>query len=471
MWKRPFQRRKPIIVSLDWTRPKDPPLSLGHASIVANMLHQNVDHIQRSWAVNHNQFEVGDVVDFVMTNSRTGNEDFAVGAFVWNEKYVLDIITKLRHYKFGGNIIVGGPQISYVKSNPELERLYDADVFIRGTAEEALVNLYRTDPTSSDMTPAAIRGVHYRGISDDAKPASASLSSIPSPLLSGLISPKGGFIRWETQRGCAFSCSFCQHKEPNKEIVKHNRYLPMNRVAEEINWINSHPEIKDIAVLDPVFNSGPNYLDVLRQLRLGGYKGRISLQCKADMVNENFLAELTEFKTAGGTPVLEFGVQTIIKTEQKVINRLNNLTKIAHVVQECSKREIEHEVSLIFGLPTQTLDSFKTSVQLVLDWNVPTIHAFPLMLLRGTDLFDQKAKYGLVESNELASDAIDRVQVDIPHVVSSHSFSYDDWKQMCSIASQLEGRNKTRKPLHMFEPVSPAVSSSPKSEQLSGPKQ
>ena len=63
--------------------------------------------------------------------------------------------------------------------------------------------------------------------------------------------------------------------------------------------------------------------------------------------------------------------------------------------------------------------------------------AFPLMLLRGTPLHANKSKLGLVESNEISHADIPRVQEDITHVVSSPSFTYDDWKRMSAIAADL----------------------------------
>ena len=63
--------------------------------------------------------------------------------------------------------------------------------------------------------------------------------------------------------------------------------------------------------------------------------------------------------------------------------------------------------------------------------------AFPLMLLRGTPLYEQKEKLGLVEKCEVAHEAIERVQDEIPHVVESPSFTFDEWRRMADIAVTL----------------------------------
>uniref|UniRef100_A0AC35GNA4 B12-binding domain-containing protein n=1 Tax=Panagrolaimus sp. PS1159 TaxID=55785 RepID=A0AC35GNA4_9BILA len=196
-----------IMVALDWTRPKDPPMSLGHASILANLIKHGINVTEKSWSVNHENFEAEEVVDFVVANS-SKDSDFGIGAFVWNEIYVQKIIKSLKNAKFPGKIIIGGPQISYLKS--DLEKYYpEADIFIRGYAENALTK-YMMESTESFYP--SIKGIHYSGTPDESESAQADLDDLPSPILTGLI-PAQNFIRWETQRGCPFRCSFCQHRE------------------------------------------------------------------------------------------------------------------------------------------------------------------------------------------------------------------------------------------------------------------
>ena len=259
-------------------------MSLGHASLLANLHYHNVNAIPGSWAVNSPNFSPQQVTDFIMSRSNAG-VDVALGAFVWNERAIQSILNDLKRYKFPGRIILGGPQVSYVKKG--LEAFYpQADVFIRGYAEDALVKLVQMkqyDPVSP------IKGVHYTGLPDLATTAMVDLESIPSPFLTGLISPQP-FIRWETQRGCPFRCSFCQHREPN--VTMKRRQFSLSRIMQEVEWIANNPIIQDIAVLDPTFNSGPNYLAIMDKLISERFSGKISLQCRIEMVTEDFLNKI-----------------------------------------------------------------------------------------------------------------------------------------------------------------------------------
>jgi radical SAM superfamily enzyme YgiQ (UPF0313 family) len=406
-----------MLLSLDWTRPKDPPLSLGHASILSNLYANSVEVYDKSWSINNASFDPNEVVSVIMENVDR-DTDIAIGAFVWGEKTLKHIISRLEHYRFPGRIILGGPQISYLKKG--LEEVYpEVDVFIRGYAESAMVDLM-TVPLNK-----TIKGVHYAGQQDLGLTASVALEKLPPPYLSNLI-PAQPFIRWETQRGCPFRCSFCQHREPDEAFAR-RKHLSIDRITEEANWILRNPVINDIAVLDPTFNVGLKYLNVLRALK--GYQGKLSLQCRIEMVTDEFLDEVQTLNRGGARVVLEFGLQTIHKLEQKLIERPNNMKKVDRILDEVQARGIECEISLIFGLPQQTVESFHASVQYCLDKGIQTIHAFPLMLLRGTKLHEDREKHQLVESDQVSfSEDIPRVYRDIPHVGElcvEHNIVYD----------------------------------------------
>eukprot|EP00978_Attheya_sp_CCMP212_P013180 scaffold33078_cov48-Attheya_sp.AAC.2 len=422
--------RSLTMVSLDWGRPKDPPLSLGHASILANLYAHDVEVGQKSWAINDPTFRIENVISYILDQS-TPKRDLALGAFVWNENYIKDIIAALRKEGYPGRVILGGPQISYVKHN--VEKYYPlVDVFIRGYAEEALAELM----LSPKLNPA-IRGVHYAGKPSLGLSATADLSKLPSPFLTGLIAPQP-FIRWETQRGCPFSCSFCQHKEADP--TKKRRAFTPERLQQETAWI-LESGINDVAVLDPTFNSGRYYLEILRQLAKGQYNGKLSLQCRLEMVTIEFL-ELVEEINRFGTVVLEFGLQTIHKSEMRIIQRPNNIEKIKRILPDVHGRNIETELSLIYGLPMQTVESFQASIDFCKTNGASKIHAFPLMLLRGTSLHDQKTELGLVESSDIKLQSSSRIYNDIPHVIESPSFSRSQWHKMAEMAEALRHYNE-----------------------------
>ena len=84
-------------------------------------------------------------------------------------------------------------------------------------------------------------------------------------------------------------------------------------------------------------------------------------------------------------------------------------------------------MSLIYGLPFQTVKRFQDSVDWCLERGVPRVRAWPLMLLRGTAIHAEREKWGYVES----------VGERIPVVVESRWFSRSEHSRMADIASGL----------------------------------
>lgn len=216
--------------------------------------------------------------------------------------------------------------------------------------------------------------------------------------------------------------------------------MQLLRIIQEAKWFATSTIVKDIHVVDATFNSGPNYLKVLATLSQHKFRGKIAFQTRAEMVTPQFL-DAVEKLNETATVVLEFGLQSTDKEVLRKIDRPTNLKKVSRILTEVNNRKIESEISLIFGLPGQTVRSFEESVTFCIQHNIPIIHAFPLMLLRGTPLYEKQAELGLVVSETFASTYIDRTQNKMPHVVASPSFTEQDWRQMADIAEELEKAN------------------------------
>ncbi|MGE6762237.1 B12-binding domain-containing radical SAM protein [Corallococcus interemptor] len=412
----PPQTRRAVLVSIDWTRDKDPRIPLGHASIVAALRNAGIDVRALSFAINRPNFSEERILWSILECARgleSRNVDLGLGVYVWNDRVVKRLLGRLRQSGFEGRIFLGGPQISYAGAG--LEQLYpEADGFVRGYGEEAMVALVATSERIQ------IPGVHWAGQVDVGLQAQAKLETLASPFLGNVIelSAEQRFIRWETQRGCPFRCSFCQHREAGSRLRR--RDLPMARLEEEMElFVRSG--VDDIAVLDPLFNLGDHALTVLRTFRRLGYRGRLSLQCHFSTMDDEFL------QACEGLDVrLEFGLQTIHEKEARAVERVNHLEKVEEGIRKLHARGIPFEVSIIFGLPEQTLASFRQTLDFCLRRQVPVLKAFPLMLLRGTQLERERARWGLEENN-----------APIPSVVRSHTFDEQEWNRMEALAEAL----------------------------------
>lgn len=404
--------RRLVLLNLPFLRAKDPRATLGDASLRARLTRdRDIDVASVTWAVNTPGAEREALAEELMAELGRGAPMLGVGCYVWNEPVVKWLLPELRRRGFRGAIVLGGPQITYARAGVDRDYPH-AGIFIRGYGEDALANLVR-----GDGTDGAIAGVSYAGRDKAVSFAKVDYGLLESPIVSGLL-PLGGFQRWETQRGCLYRCAFCQwpggvdgmHRFARKRIDIESEMLADSATEE-------------IAIQDPIFNSDPqDWLAPLGALERHGYQGRLSMQLRPETFTgvDEFLRLSLAHRCK-----LEFGLQTIHREEMEVIQRNNQLGKCREVFAALREAGAFVEISLIYGLPNQTLDSFRRSVDFALE-HATSVRAFPLLLLRGTPLAGRQHALGLIQDDSL-----------IPEVVQSPSFTRNDHQVMKSIANQL----------------------------------
>jgi radical SAM superfamily enzyme YgiQ (UPF0313 family) len=406
--------RPVVLAHLDWQRPGDPRTGLGVASIAAATRAAGAPTSIVSDAVNRSGFDAAAWVEQVVATLQASGPDALLGvsAFVWNEPEVQTLMATARR-ETTATVVVGGPQVSYLPVGA-LERAYpDAHYLVRGHGEPAMVALATGDA-------GAGLGLHAAGDHDLGLRADVSLADLPSPYLDGTLRIERS-LRWETQRGCPYACAFCQHREPGSRL--RFRELGADRIAHEAQAFEA-ARVERLSVLDPIFHANPKRaLQTLRAVRAARLGAQLSLQCRFELVDEVFLDALDGLDVA-----LEFGLQTANEGESKVIGRHNRLDEVARAIEALHRRRVPFEVSLIYGLPTQTLSSFEASIAWCRAHGVATIRAWPLMLLRGTPLQAERTKWGFEES----------VGERIPIVVASDTFTREEHAEMARLARALE---------------------------------
>lgn len=410
----PTPARPVVLVTLDWTRPGDSRRSLGSASIVASLRDAGVDCTWIEASVNLPGFDLAAFTSEVLRAVDAAGPDVLVGigCYVWNEAETRHLLRALAEHG-GSDVVLGGPQVSFVEAGDLAWRYPTARWFVRGAGEAAMVDL------ALGQAQHGVHGLFDATESDHGRRFDGELDALPSPWLTGVIEV-GEKVRWETQRGCVYRCSFCQHREPDKRHRR--RDIHQDRVTAELERFAAS-DVQRISVLDPIFHQDhARAVRILRAARALGITARISLQCRFELVKPEFLDALQ-----GLDVTLEFGLQTVQEAEWKAIQRRNLLHRIEPAMAELGRRGIDYEVSLIFGLPEQTLASFLGSVQWCLDRGAPRVLAFPLMLLRGTPMQAERHRWALRESD-----------APIPEVTSSLTFTEEEMHEMRRVAAWLE---------------------------------
>jgi radical SAM superfamily enzyme YgiQ (UPF0313 family) len=349
-------------------------------------------------------------------NSLHYPDTVAIGCYVWGHPQSTSLIKWLRSERPECTIIAGGYQISDILE--ENQKLYPGvDHFIHGTGEHALYELIVGRKKDLQINNLALPGNSFSKV--------YSNNTIP-------LSRSGLNVRMETKRNCPFNCSFCSYQTGmgRKTIT-----CEMELIKAELNAItNSDPN--KINITDPVFNMGETYLPFLEEFRKLNSSAIINVQVRPELVqkakkegNNRFLELSSQLNLQ-----LELGLQTIQQNEMDIVGRKNDMKLVNQTLENLDQYNINYGISLIYGLPGQTLHSFENTIKTLKQNCKGQLVAYPLMLLQGTKLYRNQKEYGLKEEA--------MGEYNLTYVTESFSFSREEYFDMVLMAEELNPHSR-----------------------------
>ena len=312
----------------------------------------------------------------------------AFSVFAWSDELFKNTMAILGRCKKRPLIVIGGPMVC--GGLETLRKEYpSADFFIESYGEKVFANfgeyLYRAERSGNPLIKEL-----------------PVFEELTSPYLSGLIPLKEGMtVRMELRRGCLFNCSFCRHRNPEKKVFCVGC---METHKQELMLFNA-AKVRKINVLDPYFNDGRadfkeisfEFLKLVKDLEI---TAAVSLQIRPEMLTKEYL----DIAETMPNLIFEIGVQSLDEKVMREINRggYGTKEKVIEKLKEVAKRRIRTEITLIYGLPYQTAESFRNDVNSLRTLGFSKITAFPLQIYRGTEMFDIYKSYELkAEPNDL----------------------------------------------------------------------
>ena len=300
----------------------------------------------------------------------------AFSCYTWNVQYSLEV-ARLAKQAFPDCLMVfGGPSVP--RREERIRELFarspQVDVLVLGEGEVTFPELLAAHSDGADF--ADIPGLAFRDPSararilfNGARERMTEFSTNASPYLDGtfdeLMDVSGlaaGSAVVETNRGCPFSCTFCDWGQATQSRVHE---IPIERVRAELEWMVER-RIPYLYLIDA--NFGIRRRDVSILGHLGDLKARSGFPafCYFHMTKnatERNLATVTTLVDAGiGCQValsmqdFDDGVLKAIKRENISIERSLRLRSI------CNDLGIPTFNELLLGLPEQTYASFTSSV-------------------------------------------------------------------------------------------------------------
>jgi hypothetical protein len=180
--------------------------------------------------------------------------------------------------------------------------------------------------------------------------------------------PKENWIvMWETNRGCPFSCTFCDW---GSAVTSKVYQFEINRLYREIEWFADH-KIEFIFCADANFGILPRDLDIAsyaaKTKETRGYPKALSVQNTKNATERAYRVQKT-LADAGLNKGVTISLQSMDAETLKAVKRANISTGSFQELQRRFTRDkIETYSDMILGLPGETYDSFADGVATLIE--------------------------------------------------------------------------------------------------------
>jgi len=292
---------------------------------------------------------------------------YGITGFSCQFKWMKQISRFIRGTCKQSSIVIGGPHAS---ACPEETFTQCHGHIVKGEGEEALYNLI----------------THRHEVIE-------SLDDLPIPDrelfgLENYYRTLGGnpAVHITTLRGCPYTCRFC-HKS---SVGTHVRFRSVQNVMQEIDTIINKYGIKSFVIYDDIFTLNRDrvyyFCDEFK-------KRQISWRCwsRTNLINTELLLTM---KMAGLTSIT-FGVESGDDRILKAINKGTTVEQNRNALLACKTAGVPVRCSLMFGNPTETLESVNNTINLIKEcqpdeWNLAVLAPVP-----GSEFWEYPARYGI----------------------------------------------------------------------------
>lgn len=267
--------------------------------------------------------------------------------------------------------------------------------------------------------------------------------------------PNGVVAAWETSRGCPFSCSYCDWGSSTMSKV---RQFDMKRINDEIEWF-AKSGVMVVFSVDSNFGMFKSDVDItdslVRNKERYGFP-QWFVYSNAKNVPERTV-EITRkvvgagLETAHTLSIQHSSLEVLEATDRKNIS----IDKQIHVVRELQSDGIPISVQLILGLPLDTPVLWRKTFTDLMEWGihdgytVTNYHLLPNAPAASPEYRDRYKIQGLERyiydgQGIRTNDPVDPLTYARGEViVSTSTFTQDDWVQMSVEATCFRGLHNT----------------------------
>ncbi|MDH3454950.1 MAG: DUF4080 domain-containing protein, partial [Desulfuromonadales bacterium] len=358
-----------------------------------------------------------------------------------NRLRIINLVRQLHQADSRLYLVAGGPEATGDPTGLAAAAPWTA--LIHGEGEAALAGLLAALP--GGLPDQALPGVT---LMRQGEPLSGDphcpydLSSAASPWLTGILVPEpAGGVLWEVARGCAFSCDYCFEARGHAGV----RHIDRKRLEQELELFVT-AGVSQIWILDSTFNYPPERGIALLELLLERAPHlHYHLEAKADFIDRHTASLLAQLNCS-----VQLGLQSIHEQVLKAIHRPLDLGILAEKVHLLEAEGVVYGFDLIYGLPQDSYAGFKDSLDTVLSFSPNHVHIFPLAVLPGTRLAQQRDRYGI------------KAQPEPPYeLISSSNWSVAEMERCRCLAATVDLFYNTGRAVAFFPAILQALQTEP----------
>ncbi|UBF26000.1 radical SAM protein [Kovacikia minuta CCNUW1] len=299
-----------------------------------------------------------------------GADIVAFSTYVWNIKISLEIAKRLKQQAPETLIVFGGPQVpdraeAFLRQHPFIDLVChnEGEAVFLDILENYPANTWDGIGSISFLLPEGTF-VHY-----PRRDRIEDLSLIPSPYLEGVFEPlieanpqEQWIALWETNRGCPFSCAFCDWGSATQSKVYK---FDLERLQREVDWF-AQQKIQFVFCCDANFGILPRDLDIAQYVadtkRKYGYPAALSVQNTKNATERSYQVQKL-LADSGLNKGVTIAMQSLDTETLKSIKRHNiSLASFQELQRRFTQDNVETYTDIILGLPGETYDSFVEGV-------------------------------------------------------------------------------------------------------------
>lgn len=323
--------------------------------------------------------------------------------YLWNRDLSCKIAAELRRSHPAVKLFCGGPEVT---ADPEsVTQLGIFDFVIIGEGEVPFLSLCQILASGGDYSK--IPGILLPGSAPlSPPPPLADLDKIHSPYLTGVIDTHANpGILWQLSRGCSFTCDFCFDSRGIHGV----RHFSLERLKAELLHFAA-TGVRQIFVLDSTFNLNQERAKkLLRMIKRNAPDIHFHFEVRNEFIDREMAKLFAQIACS-----LQIGLQSADREVLRVVGRSFDRADFTAKVGMLNESGAVFGFDLIYGLPGDTLNGFRGTLDYALSLYPNHLDIFPLAVLPGTRLaargvslhmkWDSNPPY-LVEKNDCFSTA------------------------------------------------------------------